>query len=102
MTQETLTPDAIAVAGATFGWMLADGKTERLRFAMIENRPTDRMQAALDSLEKNGYVQKHMIDNGPGFYYVLLKSCEHFRKRVLSLTKKHGPIQIAEPIMRSK
>lgn len=61
MTQETLTPDAIAVAGATFGWMHPDGTTERLHFNMVEARPTARMQAALDSLEANGYVKKHMI-----------------------------------------
>lgn len=98
MTQETLTPDAIMVAGATFGWMHADGKTERIRFNMVDGRPTARMQAALDNLEKNGYLQKHMIGDGPGFYYVLLKSCEHFRKRVLSLTKKHGPMIVSEPM----
>lgn len=98
MTQETLTPDAIAVAGATFGWMHPDGVTERLRFAMVDIRPTSRMREALDSLEENGYIKKHMIDEGPGFYYTLHKSCEHFRKRVMTLTKKHGPIAVVEPI----
>jgi hypothetical protein len=102
MTQETLTPDAIAVAGATFGFMLADGKTERLRFALIDVQPTARMQAALDSLEENGYVKKYALGYGPGYYYVLLKSCEHFRKRVAGLTKKHGPIKVVEPIMKDK
>ena len=46
----------------------------------------------------NGYVKKHMIGDGPGFYYTLHKSCEHFRKRVMTLTKKHGPIAVVEPI----
>jgi len=68
---DALSDDAKAVAGAWFS-MMEPGRCTGLNFAMIEYRPSDRSQAALDELLSAGLVDKTVTKAGAVNYVPLI------------------------------
>jgi hypothetical protein len=74
--RERLSPEAKAVAAAWFGMMRVDGESH-LRFAMVENRPTAKAQAALDELYDAGFISRETEWSGAVIYRPL-RDCRPF------------------------
>ncbi|MGU3286507.1 hypothetical protein [Methylobacterium mesophilicum] len=71
-----LSDNARAVAAAWFGMMRPDS-TSRLRFGMVESRPSERAQAGLDELQAAGVISREDEPRGAVVYRPLIECREH-------------------------
>lgn len=65
--KERLSPDALYFAGSMF-FLMTPGEGE-LTFKMVESRPSDRSQAALDELVAEGLVSAEPFNRFGGMTY---------------------------------
>lgn len=89
--------DTAKAAGSVFG-MMRPGSGE-LTFAMVEGRPSAKMQEGLDELVAAGAVGRSPLNKFGGVRYVPLMNCSGFTKWLAkNIDREEVHFPISEPI----